>query len=394
MRRLDSVLGLPAAWLLGLLPTHPRELPEAPRRVVVVKLFGMGSIVIASGALRALKAAQPQARLTLVTFAPHRELQSLLAVFDEVVPIRAWGVVALVTDALRALFRVRRLRADVVVDLEYFSKASTVFCSLARAEYRLGFLLPARWRRRLLDGGIAFREDIHFGECVARLLEPWGINYHDVARPAISVPPGAERTADALLQDICTDGKRGGAALMLINPHAHEMCPERRWPVDRFAALVDRLAAEHPDAVFGVLGVEAERPASAELRGQVSPAVRGRVHVLAGQTTLPVLAAVLRRARLLVTNDSGILHLGAAVGVSTVALFGPESPLRYGPLAEAGRCRVLLQDVVCGPCLTYMNSKRAPCEGKNICMQRLSVERVADACAQVLADAGGAGGDG
>jgi heptosyltransferase-2 len=193
-----------------------------------------------------------------------------------------------------------------------------------------------------------------------------------------------QHEADALLAS-CARGSHDGAPWILVNPHAHDMCPERRWPTDRFAELMDRLGSSQPDLHFGILGTEAERAVSEEARNGVSPAVRPRVHNLAGRTSLPALAGVLARARLLVTNDSGTMHLGAAVGTPLVALFGPESPLRYGPLAPPERCRVLQADVVCGPCLTYMNHKRAPCKGRNVCMEKLSVDDVMQACEEMLA---------
>jgi ADP-heptose:LPS heptosyltransferase len=379
MRELDTILGLPAAWLLGFRLRSQRTIPQKPRQVVVVKMFGMGSIIAAVPALEALKKAQPQVKLSLVTFANHNEIGTLLNVFDEVLPIRIDRMRHIIRDGIIVLKRLRKMNVDAVIDLEYFSKFSTVFSACAKARYQLGFLLPVRWRSRLLDGGIAFREDIHFSECVARLLAPWGVSYTNIdTHVSITVPASAEKEAAELIEPFT------GETLVLINPNAHEMCFERRWPAEKFIELVELLVSLWPQTQFGFIGSPSEKRYVEELCNRFPENLQPQMHMLAGRTSLPVLCGLLKRANLLVTNDSGVMHLAAALNVPLVALFGPESPLRYGPLESAARCRVVAADVVCGPCLSYMNHKMPPCRGNNICMQTLSVETVREECEDML----------
>lgn len=389
MREVDTLLGLPLAWLLGLFHIRQRRMPLKPRNVVVVKLLGLGSIVVASGALRAFRIAQPQARMSLVTFAAHRDLEPLLGVFDEILPVRHDRLLNLVTDIWRSILRIRLQKPDLVIDLEFFSKLTSVFCACSGTRYHLSFQLPARWRSRLLDGGIAFREDIHFGECVARILAPWGVNYHPRFYPEIAIPMSAQEEADRLLAKQASPRETAHTGFwVLINPHAHDLSPERQWPMHYFAELMDQLSIQWPDSLFGILGVADQREAAEQLRHRTSLPVQPRVQVLAGQTSLPVLSALLHRSVLLVTNDGGIMHLAAAVHTPIVALFGPESPVRYAPLSHSNSCRILSADVVCGPCLTYMNRKQAPCHGDHECMRQLHVDQVLKACLELRARKG------
>ena len=110
------------------------------------------------------------------------------------------------------------------------------------------------------------------------------------------------------------------------------------------------------------------------------------------------MAALLRRCHLVLTGDTGVMHLAAVVGAPMVALFGPESPVRYGPVCggntpvnsrisnvEPQNHEVITGDVPCGPCLSYMNHKRAPCGSEPAaCMLAISVEEVQNACEEVL----------
>ncbi|MEI8242876.1 MAG: glycosyltransferase family 9 protein [bacterium] len=451
MRRFDSWIGWPLATLLGLWPHGRRAVPAVPRQIVVVKLSGLGSLLVCAGVFRALRASQPQARLVVVSLEGTAAAARLIPEVDDVLSISASGAWRLLRDGLRVLCELRRRRVDVIADIEYFSKLSTVFCALAGARYRLGFRLPARWRQRLIDGGIAFREDIHFRECVARLLQPLGVDYRNLPDGAITLPAAAEQDADALLgqrtarkqtrvEQEATEGTEAcpspasPEAWAVVNPHATSLCVQRRWPLERFAQVADALLQKHPELRIAIPGTADERDRAEELRAQISAAWRDRVCVLAGRTDLATLAAVLRRSRLVLTNDTGVMHLAAAAGAPLVALFGPESPVRYGP-AGSGRlngrmsnverqnqevnasvsrlspnaslqdsefdirhsavqmdypeARILSGDVPCGPCLSYMNHKRAPCgDEPAACMLAISVADVRSACEDVLAAQG------
>jgi heptosyltransferase-2 len=306
----------------------------------------------------------------------------MLAPFDDVLAIAGDGLAGIAASGLRALRELRRRQVDVVVDIEYFSKLSSVFCALSGARYRLGFRLPARWRQRLLDGGIAFREDLHFSACVARLLHRLGVDYRNLPAEGIRVPKAAGHAAEALL---ATDVPAGVCAWIAVNPHANELCVQRRWPLERFADVIAGLLKSRPDLGALVPGMQAERPVAERLRDLVDPAFRPRVRVIAGETALPTLAALLRRVRLTLTNDSGIMHLAAAAGSPLVALFGPESPVRYGPSGASHGIRVLSGDVPCGPCLSYMNHKRAPCgDAPAACMLQIQAGEVRRACEELL----------
>ena len=388
MRHYDTWLGWPLATLIGLWPRRRCGVPAAPRQIVVVKLSGLGSLLVCAGVFRALRACQPQARLLVVALEGTAAAARLIPEVDEVLAISAAGSRPLLLDGVRVLRELRRRRVDVIADIEYFSKLSTVFCALAGARYRLGFRLPALWRQRLMDGGIAFREDIHFRDCVARLLQPLGLDYRNLPDCRILPAAAAEAAAEALLAGAAAEPRSGW---VVVNPHATSLCVQRRWPLERFAQVADQLLQKDPGLRIVIPGTADERARAEQLRGLIPAERRERVWVLAGCTDLPTLAAVLCRSRLVLTNDTGLMHLAAAVGAPLVALFGPESPVRYAPAGgEGGRktdagVRILTGDVPCGPCLSYMNHKRAPCAAEPAaCMRAIPVDQVRQACEDML----------
>ena len=391
MRRIDTWMGWPLAALLGLWPRQKRALPECPGQIVIVKLSGLGSLLVCAGVFRALRVRQPQARLVLVALDGTAAAAKLIPEVDEVLAISAAGLLPLLRDGWHVLRTLRARRVDVIADIEYFSKLSTLFCFLSGARYRLGFRLSARWRGRLIDGGIAFREDIHFCECVARLLYPLGVDYRQLSMEQVTLPDAAEQLAAELLATAA--GGAAGGSWAAVNPHATALCVQRRWPLERFAQVMEILLQANPELRILLPGTTEERARAEQLRALVAAELRDRVCVLAGRTDVETLAAVLGRCRLVLTGDTGVMHLAAAVGAPLVALFGPESPVRYGPVAgenaavqrDHPKARILQGSVPCGPCLSYMNHKRAPCGAEPAaCMLAISVEQVVRACGDVL----------
>ena len=148
--------------------------------------------------------------------------------------------------------------------------------------------------------------------------------------------------------------------------------PERRWGAGRFAELARRLEAEGLSVV--VVGGGADRAAGDEIVGG------GRGLNLAGTTSLTETAAVLEKTRLLVTGDSGILHIAVGLGVPTVSLFGPGRAKKWAPRGEGHI--VLNKELPCSPCTTFGYTPRCAIGAK--CLGLISVGEVAEAVTTLL----------
>jgi heptosyltransferase-2 len=145
----------------------------------------------------------------------------------------------------------------------------------------------------------------------------------------------------------------------------------KRWLPERYAAVGDRLA-RRVGARVAIVGGEAERA----LGETVAGAMTGSPRVLCGRTTLPELVGVLANLRLLVTNDSGPMHVSAALGVPVVAVFGPTDWRETAPIGP--RHAVVREPVECAPCLL----RECPIDHR--CMRRIETDRVAAAALELL----------
>ena len=167
--------------------------------------------------------------------------------------------------------------------------------------------------------------------------------------------------------------------MLLLNPNCSDLLPLRRWPDERWVELGRRLLDESPEATVVVTGA----PSEAEDAARIAQAIgRERAFSVAGRTSLEQLLVLYGLADLLVSNDSGPVHFAALTPVPVVALFGPETPILYGPLSR--RARVLNAGLACSPCVNILNHRMSPCTD-NLCMQRITVDDALAAARELLA---------
>jgi heptosyltransferase-2 len=122
-----------------------------------------------------------------------------------------------------------------------------------------------------------------------------------------------------------------------------EFGPAKRWPAPYFAELAKTIRANRPDAQILLLGSPKDRAVCDEITALVPEA-----HNLAGSTSLSEAIALISRAAVVVTNDSGLMHIGAALGRPVVAIYGPTDPRHTPPLSELAK--ILWLHIECSPC--------------------------------------------
>lgn len=295
------------------------------RRVLFARTDRLGETLLNLPAAAALKAALPGAALTLLV---HPDLQPLLAALpwvDETIsapqgPRHAWW-----KRALQLGRRLRTGRFDAAI-VSNPKQELHVGVWLAGIPQRIGYDRKCGWllTRRLPDAkGRGGRHEVEYNLDLVRAL---GIA---AEQPRWQFPELGRERADvrALL---AVHGVSGARAVVVVHPWTSD--PAKQWPLDRFRRLVERVSAQPSTSVVMIGGVQ-ERPRASALL----PA-GGAIADLTGRLTLTQLAALLREARLLVSSDSGPVHLAAAVGTPTVTLFGTtdaaRGPQRWGPWGQ------------------------------------------------------------
>jgi len=329
----------------------------------------MGSLLLLRPAVAALRERFPRAEIHILTLDRNREICGLFGSFDGIHTLDVSGGPFRLAVRILALFvHLRALRPDVVVDFEFFTRFSAVVTAMSGATRRAGFRAWEVWRGTLHNVTVPFNRYWHVEDNFAALAQALGTGKAP-SLPPLRVGPEAEASAAALLS---ARGVNAEARLTLVNVNAGELALERRWPLDRFTAFLRELSARVPVTVL-LIGSPSERG----YVGEVHRAAGGgdRLVNVAGDADLKTLMALMRRAEVLVTNDSGPLHLAAAMGLRTVSLFGPETPVLYGPRGD--RHRILFRNIPCSPCINVHDQKRVRCLfDRPLCMHEIPVEAV------------------
>lgn len=388
MRWLDRWIGVPLCFLLSLLAGNATRRIRQPRRVLCIQLAEMGSLVLAAPAIRWMRG-QGLAP-SFVSFRRNGDCIEVagLASADHVFLWRTDSTFMFALDLIRFLAWAWRQDFDAAIDFEPCSRFSALLGLLSGARLRVGYAHAATYRGRLHTRPVPYRTDRHMGEnCLALVSALLPGTAHPVwtrveADWAASLPvaPTAEaaQSVERILQSHFP-ALAPANPLVLINPNAGDLLPQRRWPADRYLELCRRLLANDSRLCIGLIGGEADTASNRELAGRVASP---RCVSLAGELAVAELPALFARSRLLVSNDSGPAHIAALTRTPTLVMFGPETPRLYRPLGEA---RALYAGLSCSPCIRVETQRRCACND-NLCMQAISVETVAGEVAEMLSE--------
>lgn len=332
-------------------------------RILIRGTNWVGDALMTTPAVEAVREAFPEARIMVLAkpwVAPiydHPAVDRVLE-YDRRNRHRGWA------GLFRLASELRREKFDLAVLLQNAVEAALI-ARLARIPIRIGYNTDGRGL--LLNPSVKRNPEdkqIHETEYYLRMLARGGLKVRaDGPVSPVFHPSGeAAQKADRHLESL---GLKGAFLVGLAPGAAYG--PAKQWPAGRFAAAADLVMEKRGGAalVFGSKGESA-------VAEDVMAHLKGLGHNLAGQTDLAEAAALIARCDLFLSNDSGLMHLAAAVGTPLVAVFGSTNPVTTAPLGR--RQRLVRHPVECSPCLKTHCPKDV-----HECMERVEPEEVAEA---------------
>ena len=371
----DAVLTAAAALAR---PFRRRSLPANIRRILLLRLERIGDLLMALPAIADVHAAAPQAEIDLVVGSWNAELANSIRGVTRVQTLDASWLAresggATLPSMLKTAAVWRRRRYDLAINFEPDVR-SNLLLAMSGAAWAVGY--RSAGGAAALDQALDYQPSAHTTDNARRLVASvLQVPSAPSATSIFEIPSTKQREAEALLS-------RRGRPLVAI--HVHGGRAVKQWEPEKFASVASELA-QRREATIVLTGGPDDRSLVRQVAG-VLPA--SRVLDVSNLTDLMSVAAVLARCDLVITGDTGPMHVAHAVGTPIVAVFGPSDPRRYAP--RGPRDRVVRIDLPCAPC-NRIRLPPARCTGHTPdCLALIAPDRVLDAALAVLDECGGA----
>lgn len=313
------------------------------KRILVITLSNLGDIVLTTPVIATLRNEFPDSRIDVLVGPPGK------AVFEKdknIFKVIPYDKHMPITGKVRLQMKLKKLNYDLIVDLR-----NTV----------LGLLIGPKYRTSTIQSFPA--EVIHSIDKHLHRLRSLGMEKL-LRRPYIQVMPEDEAHVSGLLK---SSGVKEDFVVINSGAKSHL----KRWTQEGFAAVADRLAGEcNVDVIF--IGSKEDE----DIVSGVMKKMKHKGHNFAEKTNVRQLGHLLKRAKLLITNDSAPLHIGCACGTRVLAIFGPTDPRKYGPIGEFDT--VINKKLVCSPC------EVAECKANYECMTLISPDEVFESAKMMI----------
>lgn len=355
LKRLDGVAGMLCCSLLPRAGEHACNVDI--QSILLIRPGGIGDAVLLAPAIGELNKKFPEATITVLA---EKRNAGIFGLIPGVTKVLRYDVLTEFTTAFQH-------KPDLIIDTEQYHRLSAVVARLIGAAIRIGF--ATNERERLFHHAIPYSHDDYEAVSFMRLLAPLGIVPPvSIPHPFLAVPPTAKVRVTQLLTPL------EGQPFIVLFPGAS--IPERRWGADRFSQVAAGLAAQGYKIV--IIGGQEDMATAASITANCSD-LRSCLN-LAGTTNLTESAAIVEQSIMLISGDSGILHIGAGLGIPTVSLFGPGIAPKWAP--RGPQHRVLNHYLPCSPCTKFGYTEKCEYQGK--CIQEITPDEVVQAALTLL----------
>jgi len=396
LRFIDKYIGLPLCFFLSIYRYLKRLIcttkPLAsPQKILFIKLSEMGSTVFLYPSIAELKKRIPDAEIFFLVFKNNQQIIEELNFTNKnnIFGVNTDSIFQLMYSGIQLVSILRKQSIDTCIDMDFFSRLSSVLSFLICRENRIGFYRfnnEGLARGNLLTHKVMYSSHIHTSKAFFSLIKTIYPETHKeniyykgfIDESQFELPrykPSKESLAKIQEKlnywgpNIYNNPKKN-KKLVIVNPNSSDIFPLRKWPLNSFAEFSKRLLKEKPDTCIVLTGTCSEQSDALYITNYLNDK---RCINLVGQTNFKDLLALYSLADLMVTNDSGPAHFATLLDLPEIVLFGPETPLLYKPLGNSSKC--LYANYTCSPCVSVYNAKKSPCRN-NLCLKAISVDQV------------------
>jgi len=398
IRRFDKYLGIPVCYILTLYKSlleifsgnKKKQVPS--EKVLFIKLIEQGATVIAYSAIKNAIEEYGLKNVFILVLEENRPILDILNILPEenILVIRNKGLFQTGSDLLKTLFKIRKLKIDTVIDMEFFSRSSAIIGYLCGAKKRIGnhrFNSEFSYRGNLFTHRVQYNPYLHLTIGYELLVETAKLDKSVIPLPKVNTSeiqikkPAFISTEEErkYVYNLITEASTVKFnKIIILNPNASDIIPYRKWPQEYFIQLIEFLTQKYNDIIIVLTGMKTDFVSTENISAKSQSPI---VVNLAGKLKLRELLVLYTMSDILVTNDSGPGHFASLTNIHNIVLFGPETPVLFGPVSD--NTHIVYTNLACSPCVNVFNHRFSPCKN-NVCMKEILPQYVFDKIQEIL----------
>jgi len=386
-RKIDYFVGIPICFFFSIIENIKKHffskpiIKALPKKIVFLELSEIGSAIFSFPLIKKVKEKYPNAEIYFWIFKENSEVLSLFDFIpkNNIIFMRSRKILTLFIDVLKNIRKIREEKIDTIIDLELFSRFSSILSYLSGAKVRVGFYrykLEGLYRGNLHTHRIMYNPYFHISKNFIFAIDaleaylgeaplvkrPQEKNNHFL--PKINISNQEKENFWDKLKTVNSLLNRS-SKIIIINFGFDNKITIREWPVEYYLELTRRIL-EKQGMFIAFAGTGLVNTTSLLPKHE-------RYINLVEKITIKELICLFNISKVLISHDSGIIHMASLTDIHIIALFGPETPLLYGPLTK--NKRVFYKSFTCSPCLSAYNHRNSICRN-NKCMQAITVDEV------------------
>ena len=369
-RFIDVFVGIPLCFILSIYGRIFRRGGGVNRQInsiLIVKLSALGDTVLLMPVLRALRRQHPQARIVFVCSSVNRDIVLSCPYVTQTIELEVPKIMKRPGYLIKFIAGLRGNNFDLSIDADQWLRISSLLCFLSGVKQRIGFKTPGQYKHFLFTQAVPHSRDKHEIECFFDLLGSLNIKIKPQDKCLeFPVSDEAMETAKIILGGI---GIEEHVPFVILHPEAPAHGKQRALPGKHWAAIIEHIRNKGTHKILltgtGEAGVQIQK-----IKEMLNEGIAKEIYVLV-DVPVGIFAAVIRRSKLVVCPNTGVMHLACAVGTPVVGLHGPTDSVKWGPYSQ--RAVSIKSKLPCSPCLYLGYEYKC---SRNRCMESIEPQEI------------------
>jgi len=374
IRVVDYYVGIPTCFVIGILDKFLNVFRKSvvttnPEKILLVKTWGIGNIILMLPAMKAVREKYPEAQIYFFSLKNNREILEGNPYINDCFMLDMDGLRAFITSVAENIRLLRGEGIDCILDFDQFARFTALLSFvIGIGKRRIGFNTRGQGKKYVFTDLVDYNNTQHMSKTFYDLAKVIGVaeeNYQSV-----KVPYAGDDLffVNGFLKTHGIDTQKD--ILIGIHIGCGPNFPSRRWSCEKYAQLADRLIEEFNVKIY-FTGTRSET----ELVQNTISFMNNKAVDASGRLTIKQMAVIIEKSDIFFSSDTGPLHIASAMDTTVVGFFGPNTPLLYGPLGDKNI--IYYKGLPCSPCITNYNAKKSDCRDP-ICITSIEVDKVYD----------------